>query len=78
MEAAEGVSSECFGREGLSFSPWSDDIAFLFFGVEGIGVNFRFFVNFFFLSFSTDLYACLFNTLTTLFLFNPSASSSSL
>jgi hypothetical protein len=70
MEAAEGVSSECFGREGLS-SPRSDDIAFLFFGAEGSAASFGFFVNLFLLSVSTDLYAFLVSTLKTLFLFNP-------
>jgi hypothetical protein len=45
MEAAEGVSSKCFGGEGSSSSPRSDDITFLLFGVKGSGVNFGFFVS---------------------------------
>jgi hypothetical protein len=58
MEVAEGVSTEHYGGEGLSSSPRLDGMNFVFFGAEGSGVNFGFFDNFLFLSFSTDLCAC--------------------
>jgi hypothetical protein len=67
IEVSEGVSAECFGGEDLSSSSWLDDIIFLFLDAEGSGVNFGFFVNLFFLSFSIDLCTCLFRILTTLF-----------
>jgi hypothetical protein len=67
IEVAEGVYIECFGGEDLSSSSRLDDIIYLFLDVEGSGVNFGFFVNLLFLSFSIDLCACLFRILTTLF-----------
>jgi hypothetical protein len=76
MEVVEGVFSKCFDEEGPSSSPCSKLATFLFFGAEGFDASFDFFVHFFFLPASTDLCACLVNTLTTLFLFNPLASTS--
>jgi hypothetical protein len=77
IEVTEGVSAQCFGREGPS-SPWLDGTVLLFFDGEGFGVNFGFFVILFFSSFSTNLCACLFKMLKTIFFFTPPAPSSSL
>jgi hypothetical protein len=64
IDVAEGVSAECFVGEDFSSSRL-DSTIFRFLDAEGSGDNFGLFVYLFFLSFSTDLCACLFVIPTT-------------
>jgi hypothetical protein len=68
IEVAEGVSTECFGGEDFSSSSQLDSAIFCFLDVEGSGENFSIFYNLSFLSFSTYLYACLFQDACNSFL----------